>query len=70
MAGQAARREALLRALRASGQEVDAFAEMYGLDAALVRDALAREAAAASPAVEAAPAAAAEAPAAGSDASA
>lgn len=43
LAGQAARREALLRALRASGQEVEAFAEMYGLDAAVVRDALARE---------------------------
>lgn len=42
LASQAARREALVRAFRASGQEVDAFAEMYGLDAALVRDALAR----------------------------
>lgn len=46
LAGQAARREALVRAFRASGQEIDAFAEMYGLDAALVRDALARTAAA------------------------
>ncbi len=42
LAGQAARREALVRAFRASGQDVDAFAEMYGMDAALVRDALAR----------------------------
>ena len=42
LAGQAARREALVRAFRASGQEVEAFADMYGLDAALVRDALAR----------------------------
>lgn len=44
LAGQAARREALVRAYKASGQQdVDAFAEMYGLDAALVRDALARD---------------------------
>lgn len=42
LGGQAARREALVRAYRASGQEVEAFADMYGLDAALVRDALAR----------------------------
>jgi hypothetical protein len=43
LADQAARREALLRAYRASGQPLEAFAEMYGLDVALVRDALARE---------------------------
>lgn len=43
VAAQAARREALVRAYRASGQtDVEAFADMYGLDAALVRDALAR----------------------------
>ena len=42
LADHAARREALVRAFRASGREVDAFAEMYGMDAALVRDALAR----------------------------
>jgi len=43
LADQAARREALLRAFRASGQPLEVFAEMYGLDVALVRDALARE---------------------------
>lgn len=43
LADQAARREALLRAYRASGQPLEAFADMYGLDVALVRDALARE---------------------------
>ena len=42
LAEQVARREALVRAFKASGQPVEAFAEMYGLDAALVRDALAR----------------------------
>ncbi|MFY8103190.1 MAG: ProQ/FINO family protein [Ramlibacter sp.] len=42
LAGQAARREALVRAFRASGQAPEAFAEMYGMDVALVRDALAR----------------------------
>ncbi len=42
LAGQAARREALVRAYRASGQSPEAFAEMYGMDVALVRDALAR----------------------------
>lgn len=42
LAGQAARRDALVRAFRASGQAPEAFAEMYGLDVALVRDALAR----------------------------
>ena len=42
LAGQAARREALLRAYRASGQTPEAFAEMYGMDVALVRDALDR----------------------------
>ncbi len=42
LAGQSARREALVRAFRASGQAPEAFAEMYGLDVALVRDALAR----------------------------
>lgn len=42
LAGQAARREALVRAYRVSGQSVEAFAEMYGLDVAQVRDALAR----------------------------
>lgn len=42
LAEQAARREALVRAFRSSGAEVDAFAQMYGLDPALVRDALAR----------------------------
>ncbi len=42
LAGQAARREALVRAYRASGKTVEDFAEMYALDAALVRDALAR----------------------------
>ncbi|HSW21031.1 MAG TPA: ProQ/FinO family protein [Ramlibacter sp.] len=41
VAEQVAKREALLRAFRASGREVEAFAEMYGLDAAVVRDALA-----------------------------
>jgi ProP effector len=43
LAEQAARREALVRAYRASGREVEAFAEMYGLDAQLVRDALGAE---------------------------
>lgn len=42
LAGQAARREALVRAYRASGQTPEAFAEMYGMDVALVHDALAR----------------------------
>ncbi|MEJ7930321.1 ProQ/FinO family protein [Ramlibacter sp. AN1015] len=37
-----ARHEALVRAFRASGQEVDAFADMYGLDPAVVREVLAR----------------------------
>ena len=46
LASQAARREALVRAYRASGQDIDGFAQMYGLDAALVRDALARTGAA------------------------
>ncbi len=46
LAGQAARREALVRAFRASGQAPEAFAEMYGMDVALVRDALARAGAA------------------------
>ncbi|MEY2617960.1 MAG: hypothetical protein RL522_962 [Pseudomonadota bacterium] len=41
LAGQAARREALVRAYRGSGRSLEAFAEMYGLDVALVRDALA-----------------------------
>jgi sRNA-binding protein len=43
LASQAARREALVRAFRASGQPLEAFAQMYGLDAALVSDALARD---------------------------
>lgn len=47
LSGQAARREALVRAYRASGQTVEAFADMYGMDAALVQDALARSEAAA-----------------------
>jgi len=38
---QSARREALVRAFRASGRSVDEFAEMYGLDAAVVREAVA-----------------------------
>lgn len=42
LASQAARREALVRAFESSGQQVEAFAAMYGLDIALVRDALAR----------------------------
>lgn len=42
LAGQVARREALVRAYRASGKSVADFAEMYGMDAALVQDALAR----------------------------
>jgi sRNA-binding protein len=41
LAGQAARREALQRAFLASGQSVEAFADMYGLDPAAVREALA-----------------------------
>lgn len=44
---QAARREALLRAYRASGQTPEAFAEMYGLPPAQVHAVLAHEAAAA-----------------------
>ena len=43
LASQAARREALVRAFRASGQPLEAFAQMYGLDVALVSDALARD---------------------------
>ncbi len=46
LAGQVARREALVRAFRASGQAPEVFAEMYGMDVALVRDALARAGAA------------------------
>lgn len=42
VAEQTARREALLRAFRASGKPVEQFAEMYGLDAEVVREALAR----------------------------
>ncbi len=42
VAEQVARREALLRAFRASGREVEEFADMYGLDAAVVREALAQ----------------------------
>lgn len=42
LAAQAARREALVRTFRASGREVEEFADMYGLDAAVVRDAVAR----------------------------
>ncbi|AEG94882.1 ProQ/FINO family protein [Ramlibacter tataouinensis] len=37
VAEQAARREALLRAFRASGQDVESFAEMYGLEPDAVR---------------------------------
>lgn len=37
----AAKREALRRAFQASGQPVEAFADMYGLDLAVVKDALA-----------------------------
>lgn len=44
LASQAARREALVRAFRASGQPLEAFAQMYGMDVALVSDALARDA--------------------------
>ena len=40
IAEQTARREALQRAYRASGRSVDEFAEMYGLDAAVVRESL------------------------------
>jgi ProP effector len=47
VAAHAARREALLRAYRASGQTPEAFAEMYGLPPAQVHAALAHEAAAA-----------------------
>ena len=43
LASQAARREALVRAFRASGQPLEAFAQMYGMDVALVSDALARD---------------------------
>ncbi|MES2484194.1 MAG: ProQ/FinO family protein [Pseudomonadota bacterium] len=42
LAEQSARREALLRAFRASGRAVDEFAQMYGLDAEVVRQALAQ----------------------------
>lgn len=41
LATQAARREALVRAFQASGQPVEVFADMYGLDLAVVREALA-----------------------------
>lgn len=37
VAEQSARREALLRAFRASGQDVEAFAQMYGLEPGAVR---------------------------------
>lgn len=40
IAEETARREALQRAYRASGRSVDEFAEMYGLDAAVVRESL------------------------------
>jgi len=46
VAERAAKREALLRAYRASGRGVAEFAEMYGLQAAVVEQALAKEAAA------------------------
>jgi ProP effector len=42
LAEQTARREALLRAYRASGCTVEAFAEMYGMDAAVVQEAVAQ----------------------------
>ncbi len=41
LAALAAKREALRRAYEASGQSVEAFADMYGLDLAVVKDALA-----------------------------
>lgn len=41
LAAQSARREALVRAFQASGQPVEVFADMYGLDLAVVREALA-----------------------------
>jgi len=41
LAAFAAKREALRRAYEASGQSVEAFADMYGLDLAVVKDALA-----------------------------
>lgn len=40
LAAETARREALVRAFRASGKAVDEFAEMYGLDASVVRQSL------------------------------
>lgn len=40
LAEQAARREALVRAFRASGRSADEFAEMYGLDPAVVQEAV------------------------------
>lgn len=40
LAGQTARREALVRAFQASGRPLDEFAEMYGLDVAVVREAV------------------------------
>jgi hypothetical protein len=46
IAERAAKREALLRAYRSSGRSVAEFAEMYGLQAAVVEQALAKEAAA------------------------
>ncbi len=54
VAAQSARREALLRAYRASGQSVEAFADMYGLPAEAVREALAQEEAAQGGATQAA----------------
>jgi len=39
-AAVAARREALQRAFHASGKSIEAFAEMYGMDLAIVRDSL------------------------------
>jgi len=41
LSARAAKREALRRAFQASGQSEEAFADMYGLDLAVVKDALA-----------------------------
>ena len=41
LAAWAAKREALRRAYEASGQSVEAFADMYGMDLGQVKDALA-----------------------------
>lgn len=43
IAGQSAKREALVRAYRASGKTVEEFADMYGMDPAAVNQALAAQ---------------------------